>query len=387
MIKIITAMFGIAIFAAVLFGSAVLSPQVYAGQVVLPDKLTGCECNDNSIQDVNNLVCVDTATFQNVIATCELLCQDFDGFAFGIVTSFNDPACIEAEPPGSIHVLKLNFLTGEVIPGWEIWLQCIDGTERHEFTDADGMVWFFDIPAPNFCEVREEERPGWTPLGPSVVPVDVNPGEESVITFENEPEPGSIHVTKFNAITNDVIEGWAIRLDCADGTQRDGLTDGDGMVWFFDIPAPNDCIVSEEERPGWTPLGPPVVPVDVNPGEESEVTFVNEPPPPGSIHVTKLNALTLEPIEGWEIWLECIDLNGNNDPNSNNHVDGNNLSVHAETDGDGLLDNVDQCINEPENLNNWEDSDGCPDIIPDTDGDRILDNVDQCINEAENINN
>ena len=34
-------------------------------------------------------------------------------------------------------------------------------------------------------------------------------------------------------------------------------------------------------------------------------------------------------------------------------------------DGDGILDNVDKCPNEPETKNGFEDKDGCPDTIPD----------------------
>ncbi len=85
----------------------------------------------------------------------------------------------------------------------------------------------------------------------------------------------SIHVLKFNAITGEGIEGWEILLECTDGTQRDGTTDGDGMVWFEDIPAPNLCEVSEELRPGWTPTTPPSVTVELNPEDDKEVTFGN----------------------------------------------------------------------------------------------------------------
>ena len=35
-----------------------------------------------------------------------------------------------------------------------------------------------------------------------------------------------------------------------------------------------------------------------------------------------------------------------------------------DTDGDGILDNVDLCITEPETFNGFEDSDGCPDDVP-----------------------
>ncbi|MBT9557017.1 MAG: OmpA family protein [Myxococcales bacterium] len=52
-----------------------------------------------------------------------------------------------------------------------------------------------------------------------------------------------------------------------------------------------------------------------------------------------------------------------------------------DTDGDGLFDHVDQCVNEPEDKDKFEDSDGCPDLDDDKDG--ILDVADQCRLEPE----
>ncbi len=54
-----------------------------------------------------------------------------------------------------------------------------------------------------------------------------------------------------------------------------------------------------------------------------------------------------------------------------------------DNDLDGILDADDACVNEPENRNGWEDTDGCPEEIPDTDGDGLLDDVDQCVPDPE----
>ncbi len=53
----------------------------------------------------------------------------------------------------------------------------------------------------------------------------------------------------------------------------------------------------------------------------------------------------------------------------------------ADTDGDGILDNDDECVDEPEDFDDFEDADGCPD--PDNDGDGIADGDDACPNDAE----
>jgi OOP family OmpA-OmpF porin len=57
--------------------------------------------------------------------------------------------------------------------------------------------------------------------------------------------------------------------------------------------------------------------------------------------------------------------------------------VDTDTDGDGIPDSRDQCINEPEDKDGYLDDDGCPD--PDNDADGIPDSKDQCPNEPEDF--
>ncbi len=52
-------------------------------------------------------------------------------------------------------------------------------------------------------------------------------------------------------------------------------------------------------------------------------------------------------------------------------------------DGDGILDGADQCPTEPEDLDSFEDVNGCPD--PDNDADTILDVADKCPLEPEDV--
>ncbi len=47
-----------------------------------------------------------------------------------------------------------------------------------------------------------------------------------------------------------------------------------------------------------------------------------------------------------------------------------------DTDKDGIMDAMDRCVREPEDLDNFQDEDGCPD--PDNDADGLLDTVDRC---------
>ena len=52
----------------------------------------------------------------------------------------------------------------------------------------------------------------------------------------------------------------------------------------------------------------------------------------------------------------------------------------GDTDGDGILDDVDQCVTQPEDADGFEDEDGCPD--PDNDEDGVMDQADECPMEA-----
>jgi outer membrane protein OmpA-like peptidoglycan-associated protein len=53
----------------------------------------------------------------------------------------------------------------------------------------------------------------------------------------------------------------------------------------------------------------------------------------------------------------------------------------GDRDGDGIKDNLDQCVNDPEDRDSFEDEDGCPD--PDNDKDKVLDEDDRCRNIPE----
>lgn len=54
-----------------------------------------------------------------------------------------------------------------------------------------------------------------------------------------------------------------------------------------------------------------------------------------------------------------------------------------DTDHDGLVDSEDSCPTDPEDIDQWQDSDGCPDLDNDSDG--VLDLTDACRNDPEDI--
>ena len=62
-----------------------------------------------------------------------------------------------------------------------------------------------------------------------------------------------------------------------------------------------------------------------------------------------------------------------------------NIGVHhvGDGDGDGIPDDVDACPADPEDLDGFQDEDGCPDL--DNDGDGVPDTIDACPDQAEDL--
>jgi outer membrane protein OmpA-like peptidoglycan-associated protein len=61
------------------------------------------------------------------------------------------------------------------------------------------------------------------------------------------------------------------------------------------------------------------------------------------------------------------------------------VEAPKDRDNDGILDPSDKCIDVPEDIDNFQDDDGCPE--PDNDNDGILDAADKCMNEAGPMTN
>ncbi|MCP4503765.1 MAG: OmpA family protein [Deltaproteobacteria bacterium] len=59
------------------------------------------------------------------------------------------------------------------------------------------------------------------------------------------------------------------------------------------------------------------------------------------------------------------------------------IKKNTDKDGDGIKDKEDACPEKPEDFDNFEDEDGCPEA--DNDNDNILDPIDNCPNEAEDF--
>lgn len=144
--------------------------------------------------------------------------------------------------------------------------------------------------------------------------------------------------------------------------------DGDGIL----DDAPDHCINEPEDKDGFEDEDGCPDPDN----DRDEVLDVNDrcPNTPG---VPTNFGCPLEDRDGDnipDISDHCPDLPEDFDNNEDD--DGCPEEENLDSDGDGLLDDVDKCPQEPEDFDNFQDEDGCPDTDNDNDG--ILDMVDSC---------
>ncbi len=69
-------------------------------------------------------------------------------------------------------------------------------------------------------------------------------------------------------------------------------------------------------------------------------------------------------------------IDSENDSNENTVLNNDDTVPVADSDGDGILDDVDACPTQAETVNEFEDSDGCPDTVPLPDKSLTISNVD-----------
>ena len=187
--------------------------------------------------------------------------------------------------------------------------------------------------------------------------------------------------------------GWDIDLK-PDRVGPD--VDGDGLDFeadlcpyepeFFDGVRDEDgCPEADAVRYG----GPPPEPPEVEPEVVEEIEEDPEDPIfTGEILPDRSPVADLPPLskrvdsDGDGVW-DREDLCPEQAEDLDEFDDGDGCP-DPDDDGDGVLDEQDECPRDAESVNEFEDEDGCPDIGPDEDGDLVGDYMDVCPREPEN---
>jgi protocatechuate 3,4-dioxygenase beta subunit len=153
----------------------------------------------------------------------------------------------------------------EPLPGWWIGLYDSQGNLiAWGFTNNDGRICFTVDKAGTYT-VREEDRNGWSHIVPAsgYWTIGVVSGDEWSLEFANYLDV-RIPIFKYedrncNGIYDDgdtPIPGWHFELvRTGDGWTFSGVTDGNGMLTIT-VNRSGIYRLTEEARPGWTPVNP-----------------------------------------------------------------------------------------------------------------------------------
>lgn len=112
----------------------------------------------------------------------------------------------------------------------------------------------------------------------------------------------------------------------------------------------------------------------------------------GGLEVFMSDRISLDILFRYSYTFTDLDLYPAPEANITDEVNGNldlriglsfYLGGQRDNDGDGILNKLDGCVNDPEDFDGFEDEDGCPELDNDNDG--IPDLQDRCPNAAEDI--
>ena len=199
---------------------------------------------------------------------------------------------------------KIDYRTGEALPGWTINLKDASGNQiATKVTDASGKYSFCDLVSGTYtvCEVLQAN---WKNVTPTCIPVTLDCENEVNVNFENEEEipPLCINGTKTDACTGDRLPGWEICLTNSAGNTVCTTTDSNGDYSFCGL-KPGVYQVCETPQAGWKPVEPTCITVTLEDESAEGEDFANEPPFCISGH--KYNGTTGEEgLSGWTINLK-----------------------------------------------------------------------------------
>jgi protocatechuate 3,4-dioxygenase beta subunit len=156
-------------------------------------------------------------------------------------------------------------------------------------TGTDGIYKFIALP-PGEYTVEEENPPEYIDVSPSIVDLNLAPGEEKVENFVDAPStasptksptasPVELREASISGIVTDTLNNplrrAIITLENSDGDViATALTGTNGKYKFIGLP-PGEYTVEEENPPGYIDVSPSVVVLDLAQGEEKVVNFVD----------------------------------------------------------------------------------------------------------------
>ena len=304
--------------------------------------------------------------------TWEFLIELKDGWegvtpeSFTVTLEYGEKECIEVRfklrRVIEVVVQKVDDLYVP-LEGWTIRAE--PGEDNHfaiaheEKTNSNGVATFYLTPGNWVFSEKAPEDTHYYPIIPDsgVSYLEVEPPGPYYLTFKNRIKfKGCIEVVKYDRPPNGrpiPIPGWEIKVKRMDWSVADeGYTDAQGIIEFEDLPL-GPYVVVEEERPGWEPISPMKVEVQLTDNRCVRVVFENRQVPPSfCIEGYKIDTNDEVGIPGWKITAEPLDKGGYkpdipDEPENGKTADTTDPAVTE--DNGGNHENKD----EPKNDNPW----------------------------------
>ena len=200
----------------------------------------------------------------------------------------------ENQPYGKMRIRKIDSVTNQPMDG--VTLQVVNpltGFSNQYVTQNGGYIDVIDLPEATYIITEVATLPGYV-LSKEVITATVRWGEETLVTFKNEPY-GGIIITKVDTITGAHLPGANIMItSLATGQTWDVITGADGTA-SVELP-PGEYTVQEKNAPLGYELSACPQTVIVLPGETSYIKIQNYPF--GSMIITKIDAKTGLPMAG-----------------------------------------------------------------------------------------
>ncbi|WP_197276472.1 collagen binding domain-containing protein, partial [Bacillus sp. JCM 19034] len=212
---------------------------------------------------------------------------------------------------GSVELVKIDDLSGDVIEGAKFRLEDKDGNVVAEdlITDENGRIVVEDL-RPGQYQFVETEAPEHYQLATEPIPFTIEPSqtERLVVNAWNQLILGDVRLLKIDDVDGTALEGAEFELRTIDGeVVREGLvTDEAGIIvirdlypgeyQFVEVKAPTDYELDE------TPIH---FTIDFSQENIVEVTAENQLIS-GSVELVKIDDVTGEKLEGAVFKIETV---------------------------------------------------------------------------------
>ncbi|WP_438572094.1 SpaA isopeptide-forming pilin-related protein [Clostridium sp.] len=233
--------------------------------------------------------------------------QDILEFAFGININRSIEINIEftnEEPTGVLNIFKDDIETGEALANVEFKIAstsgAINGVEIYVITNEEGYA-SVELPLGDYHLIETKELEGYVKDESHIAFSITTEGEEIRLDVSNEKITGDAKLYKYDAETNEPLEGVKFKLRCIDGfnngSEIEVTSDSNGVVNMDNLYYGKYIIQETKALEGYILDENPIEFEIRNNGELVNLNMENTAIK-GKIKIVKLDGLTEERLQG-----------------------------------------------------------------------------------------